>query len=91
MDSRLTIGISAVSCFVAFGKVVQLYIWPRPQVLPRQEALNVVTPMFRFVGLAFLTPGIVSPDITAFANPGAYFRRVTSQPSAFYPWWSPIS
>ncbi len=75
MDSKLIIGISAVFCFVAFGRVAQLYIWPRLQVLSREDALNVlvIPHMFRFVGLSFLYPGIVSPNISpAFANPAAY-------------------
>ena len=75
MDSKLIIGISAVFCFVAFGRVAQLYIWPRLLVLSREDALNVlvVPHMFRFVGLSFLTPGIVSPNLSpAFADPAAY-------------------
>jgi hypothetical protein len=75
MNSKLIIGISVVFCFVAFGRVAQLYIWPRLQVLAREDALNilVIPHMFRFAGLSFLTPGVVSPDISpAFANPAAY-------------------
>jgi hypothetical protein len=75
MDSKLVIGISVALCFVAFGRVFQLYIWPRLQDLPRDGALNMlVAPhMFRFVGLSFLYPGVVSPNmVPAFANPAAY-------------------
>ena len=75
MNSKLIIGISVVFCFVAFGRVAQLYIWPRLQVLAREDALNIliIPHMFRFAGLSFLTPGVVSPDISpAFANPAAY-------------------
>jgi hypothetical protein len=75
MNSKLIIGISVVFCFVAFGRVAQLYIWPRLKVLAREDALNilVIPHMFRFAGLSFLTPGVVSPDISpAFANPAAY-------------------
>jgi hypothetical protein len=75
MDSKLIIGISVVFCFVAFARVFQLYIWPRLEGLPRDDALNLlVAPhMFRFVGLGFLYPGVVSPDMApAFANPAAY-------------------
>jgi hypothetical protein len=75
MDSKLIIGISVAFCFVAFGRVFQLYIWPRLQDLPRDDALNLlVAPhMFRFVGLSFLYPGVVSPNMSpAFANPAAY-------------------
>ena len=75
MNSKLIIGISVVFCFVAFGRVAQLYIWPRLRVLARKEALNllVIPHMFRFAGLSFLAPGVVSPEISpAFANPAAY-------------------
>ena len=59
MDSKLTIGLSVVLCFVAFGRVFQLYIWPRLLDLPRDAALSLlVAPhMFRFVGLSFLASG----------------------------------
>ena len=75
MDSKLTIGLSVVLCFVAFGRVFQLYIWPRLLDLPRDAALSLlVAPhMFRFVGLSFLAPGVVGPTmVPAFANPAAY-------------------
>ena len=75
MDSKAIIGISVLLNFVAFGKVAQLYIWPRLQAIPREDGLNaLVAPhMFRFVGLSFLVPGVVSPDMpAAFANPAAY-------------------
>jgi hypothetical protein len=75
MDSKLIIGISVAFCFVAFGRVFQLYVWPRLENMSRDDALNVlVAPhMFRFVGLSFLAPGVVSPDLApSFANPAAY-------------------
>ena len=75
MDSKLTIGLSVVLCFVAFGRVFQLYIWPRLLDLPRDAALSLlVAPhMFRFVGLSLLAPGVVGPTmVPAFANPAAY-------------------
>ena len=75
MNSKLLIGISVVFCFVAFGRIAQLYIWPRLQLLAREDALNVlvIPHMFRFLGLSFLTPGIVSPAMSpAFANPTAF-------------------
>src|SRR2546429_6540113 len=75
MDSKAIIGISVVLNFVAFAKVAQLYIWPRLQGMRREEALNALAAphMFRFVGLSFLAPGVVSPAISpAFAIPAAY-------------------
>jgi hypothetical protein len=75
MDSKAIIGISALLNFVAFGKVTQLYIWPRLQAMRREDALNaLVAPhTFRFVGLSFLMPGVVGPAMpSAFAIPAAY-------------------
>jgi hypothetical protein len=75
MDSKAIIGICVLLCFVAFGRVAQLFIWPRLQGLSREEALNMlVAPhMFRFVGLSFLMPGVVSPSMPpGFAIPAAY-------------------
>src|SRR5205814_9141714 len=97
MDSKAIIGISVVLNFVAFAKVAQLYIWPRLQGMRREEALNALAAphMFRFVGLSFLVPGVVSPAISpAFAIPAAYGDLAavllaivaTMAPSAGVPW-----
>jgi hypothetical protein len=61
--------------FVAFGLVTTRYIWPRLRILERDDALValVVPHAFRFVGLSFLVPGVVSPSLpSAFAVPAAY-------------------
>jgi hypothetical protein len=75
MDSRALIGLSILLSFLASARVAQLYVWPRLRELPREEALNaLVAPhMFRFIGLSFLLPGVVSPALPpAFAVPAAY-------------------
>src|SRR5438034_1532615 len=75
MDTRAVIGLSILLSFFASARIAQLYVWPRLRSLPREEALNVlVAPhMFRFIGLSFLLPGVVSPDLSpAFALPAAY-------------------
>jgi hypothetical protein len=75
MDSKAIIGISVLFNFVAFGRLVQLYIWPRLQTMRREDALNaLVAPhTFRFVGLSFLMPGVVGASMpSAFANAAAY-------------------
>jgi hypothetical protein len=61
--------------FVASGIVTRLYIWPRLRAMRREEALLplVMPHMFRFVGLSFLVPGVVSASLsTDFARPAAY-------------------
>jgi len=75
MDSKALVGLSVCLSFLAFSRVAQLYIWPRLQGMRRKDALNalVVPHMFRFVGLSFLMPGVVSPAMPpAFAIPAAY-------------------
>src|SRR5260370_21812538 len=68
-------GLSVLMRFIACGTVAKLYIWPRLQTMRREEALLplVVPHAFRFVGLSFLVPGVVSPALpSAFAAPAAY-------------------
>ena len=75
MDIQALFGLSTLMSFVAFGIVTKLYIWPRLRMLPRDDALAllVVPHTFRFIGLSFLVPGVVSPSLPlAFAAPAAY-------------------
>src|SRR5260370_41473925 len=68
-------GLSVLMSFLAFGIVTKIYIWPRLRVMRREDALLplVVPHTFRFVGLSFLVPGVVSPSLSsAFAAPAAY-------------------
>jgi len=60
---------------IAWGMVTAQYIWPALRLRPRAEALRPLLTLhsFRFIGLAFLVPGVVSPDLpSAFAHPAAY-------------------
>ena len=64
----------AFSC-IAWGMVAARYIWPQLRLQPRTEALRPVLILhsFRFIGLAFLVPGVVSPDLpSTFAHSAAY-------------------
>ena len=68
-------GISIVFAFIAWGLVTAFYIWPdlRRRALPEALRPILVLHSFRFLGLAFLIPGVVSPDLpAAFAAPAAY-------------------
>jgi hypothetical protein len=61
--------------FIAWGIVTAQYIWPKLRLRQRAEALRPVLILhsFRFIGLAFLVPGVVSPDLpSAFAHSAAY-------------------
>jgi hypothetical protein len=68
-------GISVALSFLAWGIVAARYLWPALRNQPRARALRplLLLHSFRFIGLAFLIPGVVSPDLPgAFARPAAY-------------------
>lgn len=68
-------GLSILVSLAAYTVVAGVYIWPWLRTMPRDKALRVlaVPHMFRFVGLSFLIPGVVSPSLSsAFAVPAAY-------------------
>jgi hypothetical protein len=75
MNVQAVFGLSILLSFLAFGLVAKLYVWPQLRMMKRDDALLplVAVHMFRFVGLAFLVPGVVSPSLpTAFTHPAAY-------------------
>jgi len=75
MNDQAIIGLSVLLCFIAFGIVTANYITPHLRAWSREDAIKALAAphMFRFVGLAFLMPGVVSPTLSpAFANPAAY-------------------
>jgi len=75
MTSGALFGLSILINFVASGIVAKLYLWPRLRGMRREEALQLlaVPHMFRFVGLSFLVPGVVSTSLSPdFARPAAY-------------------
>src|SRR5262245_11944005 len=75
MSSVALFGLSILMSFLAFAIVTKVYIWPRVRVMPRTDALVplVIPHTFRFVGLSFLIPGVVSPSLApAFALSAAY-------------------
>jgi len=75
MPALLIFGISVAFSFVAWSAVTALYIWPALQSRSRFEALRMLLVLhtFRFEGLSFLVPGVVSPDLPiAFAHDAGY-------------------
>jgi hypothetical protein len=67
--------MSIAFSFIAWGIVTARYIWPELRLRQRAEALRplLILHSFRFMGLAFLVPGVVSPDLPpAFAHSAAY-------------------
>ena len=75
MDVQLLFGISVAFGFVAWAVVTVFYIWPELRTRSRIEALRPLLALhgFRFIGLSFLVPGVVSADLPiAFARDAAY-------------------
>ena len=67
--------VSIAFSLIAWGTVTARYIWPELRLRERAEALRplLILHSFRFIGLAFLVPGVVSPDLpSAFAHSAAY-------------------
>src|SRR5215831_18121590 len=75
MPSPVLFGISAAFGVAVWGAVAWHYIWPALRERPRPENLKPILLLhgFRFLGLAFVVPGVVSRDLpTTFARPVAY-------------------
>jgi hypothetical protein len=75
MQSELSFFASIAFSLIAWGIVAARYIWPELRLRQRAEALRplLILHSFRFMGLAFLVPGVVSPDLpSAFARSAAY-------------------
>jgi hypothetical protein len=81
MSSEALFGINVAFSFVAWGIVTRQYIWPAIRHRALREALRPILLLhsFRFVGLAFLMPGVVSPELSiTFARPAAYGDLATA-------------
>jgi hypothetical protein len=75
MRAQICFFVSIAFSFVAWGVVTGSLILPELRRRGRNEALRLLLMLhsFRFVGLAFLVPGVVSPDLPAvFAEGAAY-------------------
>ena len=75
MQSQIAFFLSIAFSLIAWGIVAARYFWPELRVRQRTEALRplLIFHSFRFVGLAFLVPGVVSPDLpSSFAHAAAY-------------------
>ena len=75
MVPQLYFFVSIAFSFIAWSIVTGRYIWPELRSRQRAEALRplLILHSFRFIGLAFLVPGVVSPDLpSSFAHSAAY-------------------
>src|SRR5437763_4632661 len=81
MPSPVLFAISVTFGLAAWGAVAWHYIWPALRERPSTENLKPILLLhgFRFLGLAFLVPGVVSPELPAtFAQPVAYGDLITA-------------
>jgi hypothetical protein len=75
MPSPALFGISVAFGLTVWGAVAWHYIWPALREVPSPENLKPILLLhgFRFLGLALVAPGVVSPELpAAFAEPVAY-------------------
>jgi hypothetical protein len=75
MPSVALFGISVAFGLVVWGAVAWHYIWPALRERRSPENLKPILLLhgFRFLGLALVVPGVVSPELpAAFAQPAAY-------------------
>jgi len=75
MNVQLLFGVSVAFGLIAWGVFTALYLWPQLEGRSRIDALRplLVLHGFRFIGLSFLVPGVVSSDLPmTFARDAAY-------------------
>jgi hypothetical protein len=81
MPFPVLFGISVAFGLTAWGAVAWQYIWPALRERSSPESLKPILLLhgFRFLGLAFMVPGVVSTDLpAAFAQPVAYGDFITA-------------
>jgi hypothetical protein len=75
MPTQLWFFLSIAFSLTAWTIAAARYIWPKLRDRQRAEALRPLLTLhsFRFLGLAFLVPGVVSPELpSTFAHAAAY-------------------
>jgi hypothetical protein len=75
MDSEFILPVSLVFGLCAWGLIAKWYVMPRLRSVSRKGALTplLLLHSFRYVGLAFLIPGVTAQALDpGFANPAAY-------------------
>jgi len=75
MDPRLRYGVSIGLSFLTWSLVAKYYFWPVLRAQPGRLGFRPILLLhgLRFIGLGFIVPGVVSPNLSpAFATPAAY-------------------
>ena len=75
MSSETLFRIQLILGYIAWLLCFRAYIWPRLRAMDRIEAQRAIATLhsFRFIGLVFILPGVVGPNLPAgFAVFAAY-------------------
>ena len=75
LATQLPFAASVAFGLLAWGAVSLNYVWPRIRELPVHAAARPILHLhlFRYIGLAFIVPGVVGQGLPAgFASPAAY-------------------
>ena len=75
MNPALGFGLSILLGFITWSLVAKYYVWPALRSQPGRTGFRPILLLhsLRFIGLGFVVPGVVSPDLPrAFAAPAAY-------------------
>jgi hypothetical protein len=75
LAALLPFAASVAFGMLAWGAFCLHYVWPRMRELPLHAAIRPILHLhlFRYIGLAFIVPGVVGPGLAAgFAAPAAY-------------------
>src|SRR5215468_6758485 len=81
MAAHIIFRINLVAAFLVWGVIAWQAIWPALRERARADALRPILYLhsLRFVGLSFLIPGVVSPELpAAFAGPAAWGDLITA-------------
>jgi hypothetical protein len=81
MIPQLLFGVAILLGFLVWSIVTAQYIWPalRARSAPERFRPILLLHSFRYIGLAFLVPGVVAPELpAAFARPAAYGDLIAS-------------
>ncbi|MBI4636197.1 MAG: hypothetical protein HY727_07585 [Candidatus Rokubacteria bacterium] len=81
MNTFQIFGLQVLLSFVLYGLIARWYVAPRLGALPLTAALEplLLLHAFRYVGMVFLVPTVVGPDLpAAFAVPAAYGDLLTA-------------
>ena len=74
LATLLPFALSVAFGLLAWGAVCLNYVWPRMREMPLHAALRPILHLhlFRYIGLVFIVPGVVGPNLqAAFARPAA--------------------